>query len=418
MSREAQRQPSGAAISREDQRQPSGAAISREDQRQPSGAAISREDQRQPSGAAISREATGSSVRRALALALAADLLVAPLLTARLGAPGDPDPFVAAAQGPLGLALAAVGIGCALQLARGRGAAWLLGALAALAVLEEGVGRASGVYFEPAFVSGTAAVGYLLGVGFARATGASASRYATLGVAAGLAAVYVAAGLSKLLASGAAWGLDPVVVRAMVAAHHDVEASAPRAAIGDLVIASPLAGVAMAGGALLVELGAASLVVGPRARRFASGGLLVFHAVLYWLTGILFVEGALLLFVVGGWGEPVARRLRGRPVTAIYGAIAVVAALAWGATQARVAGLPGPAMVGLIGAWLAGESLAPVAPPTSPPRPVDRRRAALALGAWLTVATLAWALPTEPRGHPLDARAEDATSRERRSSAR
>ena len=111
------------------------------------------------------------------------------------------------------------------------------------------------------------------------------------------------------------------------------------------------------------------LLLVERARRGWTAALLLFHAVLYYLTGILFIEGALLLFVAGGWGEPLARRMRGRPITSIYGIGVALGGLVWGLTRARVAELPGPAMVGLVGAWLALVlvHLLPVAEPARVP---------------------------------------------------
>lgn len=344
--------------------------------------------------------ASPASVRRVVALALGVDLAAAPLLASRFAPPDMADPFVNLATSLPGVALAAVGVVCAVMFGRGR-LLYALGALVISAVLQEGVGRASGIYFEPAHVTGVVTVGYLLGHAVARFAGGSPARFAGQGAVVGIAAVYVSAGLSKLLASGVAWGADPVVVRAMVAAHHDVGAGPLRAAISDFVVGSPAVGAAMALGALVVEAGSFVLLVGPRARRAWSLGLLVFHAVLFWLTGILFIEGAAVLFVVGGWGEPIARRLRARPAAAIYGVLVFVVALVWGATRPQVGDLPGPAMIGLLGAWLSIEALAsPDAPEDAPP--VDPRRLRLALAAWMALASLAWLLPVEPRGHPLD----------------
>lgn len=353
-----------------------------------------------------------SSVRRALALLVACDLALAPVLARRFAAPIDHDALVELARGGTGILLAAAGVVCAVLFGRARGhALFLIGALGIGAVLQEGVGHALGSYFEPAHVTGMVAVGWLAGEGFAWLTRTDRDACGVHGALAGIAAVYVCAGLAKLIASGFAWGVDPVVVRAMIAAHHHVDAGPLRDAVVSAVLRVPALGVATALGTLVIELGSVLLLVS-RVRRVWSALLLLFHAVLFALTGILFVEGAVLLLVLAGFGEPLARRVRGRRIASLYGIACAVVALAWGATRPRLGDVGAPAILGLLGAWLAIEALSASeeAPTTNAPASIDRRRAQLAAALWLGLASLVWLWPGAPRTHPRE-RAERASDR-------
>ncbi|MGE0791401.1 MAG: hypothetical protein AB7S26_37345 [Sandaracinaceae bacterium] len=352
----------------------------------------------------------GLSLRRAIAWTLALDLFLGPFLARRLSPSDEMDPFVLLSRGPYGVAIAIAGIVAVLLFARPRGnPLFALFALAATGVLHEGAGRGAGIFFEPAHVGGTVTVGWLVGHAFARWVRADPARFELRGASAGIAAVYVSAGLSKLLASGFAWGFDPVVVRAMVAAHDPVGAGAWLAPVSRAVVASPALGVAMAFGALAVELGSFTLVLSDRTRRIASALLLTFHLALYLLTGILFVEGALLLLVIGGWLEPLAVRIRARRAWAGAGIAIVIAAVGWGASRAMVGQLPGPAMLGLIGAQLASEGLGAPLDEDERDAALDVRRVGLALALVLGIATAIWVIHPTPRGHRLD----DAVSRQK-----
>jgi hypothetical protein len=364
---------------------------------------------------------TDGGIRRSIAAVFALELVATPWLAERFAALKDPtdlDAFTRVALWPWGFVLAAVGVALVIRFAL-RPGRWLEAAavLAIAGVLQEGFGHIVGVYFEPFFQTGAVLFGWLAGYGIAAATfGRSGTvreleRVAASGAIAALGAVYVAAGLSKLAASGLAWGTDPTHVRLMILAHREVGASGARDAIIGVVSESGAAGAFFAFCSLIIEVGAFVLIVGSRTRAVWGGLLLAFHAGLYVLTGILFAGGAVLIaaFCLPWHRVPDLPRWSRAAVGAVL--VAVGAALV--ATRSHISELPGPVFV--IGAGLVvAATMLPEAQPdgdTTPAAAVDLRRFAIVGGAVLALLAVLWLVPTTPRAHPLDERSPAADAR-------
>lgn len=356
---------------------------------------------------------TDGRIRRALAAVFALELIATPYLAARFASlkdPSDLDAFARVALWPWGYVLAAAGVTLVARFAL-RPGRWIeaAGALAIAGVLQEGFGHIVGVYFEPFFQTGAILFGWLAGFGIAAATYGRAAttreleRVAAAGAIAALGAVYVAAGLSKLAASGLSWATDPTHVRLMILAHRDVDASGARDAIVGAIADSGAAGAVLAFCSLVIEVGAFALILGPRTRAAWGALLLAFHAGLYALTGILFAGGAVLIAAFClPW-----HRLPALPRSARIGAAAalVAAGAIAAATSAHISDLPGP--VFLIGAGLVAAAW--LLPETTESEPADApgldlRRFAIVGGALLALLAVLWLVPTTPRAHPLDER--------------
>jgi hypothetical protein len=170
-------------------------------------------------------------------------------------------------------------------------------ALACLAYLSESHAALVGGPARSFYASGAALLGWLAGAAGARSLGWEgrlANRLGEACAAAALAATYVAATLGKLLESGPAWA-DPQRLRGIVLAQHGVGGSSLLDAWARLVIESPTAGQALALATLVVQGGAFLYLAGPRLRLLWGSLLLAFHASVFLLTGIPYVEAAALL---------------------------------------------------------------------------------------------------------------------------
>lgn len=212
-------------------------------------------------------------------------------------------------------------------------------ALAALALLVEAHAATIEGPYRIFFSGGATMLGWLVGAGYARATGRDAEqseRHAEFGAAAGLAATYVDAFASKIVAGGIGW-TDADSLRAIVLTQHHVNAtglsSAYAAAIADHAwLARTLV--------TLTLLAQASAVAYPwRARaRAASGALLLaFHANTAVLTPLFFPEAMVLLLALSFPWPAIAERLRGRPASEAPVEVGVPAR-SWARARATVAG--------------------------------------------------------------------------------
>jgi hypothetical protein len=234
-------------------------------------------------------------------------------LSAR-SAPGAPSWLLALAGRPLGVgSVAVVGAVAILIFMRraGRIAAAAV-ALAAGALLNEGIAAAFEGPMRCYFGSGAALLGWIIGTLYARARGPrDRSRrqievFAELGAAACLSATYLAAAISKLSAQGLSWA-DGANLRALVLSQHAVDSRGPIAAYARLVAAAPSFAFALAALTLIAQLGALAYPFGRRARALSGTLLVAFHLNVRLLVPILFVGPVVLLVA---WSYPWPRLWR------------------------------------------------------------------------------------------------------------
>lgn len=186
-------------------------------------------------------------------------------------------------------------------------------ALAALGLLVEAHAASIEGPYRIFFSGGAAMLGWLIAAGYARATGRDAheaERYAEFGAAAGLAATYVDAVASKMLAGGIGW-MDADSLRAIVLTQHHVNAtglsSAYAAAIGNHAW---LAG-ALVTMTLVAQASALAYPWNAKARAVSGSLLLAFHANTAILTPLFFPEAMVLLLALSYPWPAIADRLRG-----------------------------------------------------------------------------------------------------------
>jgi hypothetical protein len=282
-------------------------------------------------------------------------------------------------------------------------------ALAAGALLNEGIAAAFEGPMRCYFGSGAALLGWILGTLYARALGPrdrgsrQIEAFAELGAAACLSATYVAAAISKLAAQGLSWA-DGANLRALVLSQHPVDASGPLAAYARLVAAAPSFAFTLAALTLIAQLGALAYPFGRRARALSGTLLCAFHLNVRLLVPILFVGPVVLLVAWSypwprlwrwhrdGWlpppADPDADRTGpgsgggGRAAAALVAALGVAVLLAWtlpvraytrshhgtsrdgtelggpGHEPLAASVPPSPAVVALLGGLLPGDTIA------------------------------------------------------------
>ncbi|MBK9753563.1 MAG: hypothetical protein IPO88_08660 [Nannocystis sp.] len=279
---------------------------------------------------AAARDAPAASrrhLRLGLALVAAVDLLAVALQVASTGAGPRSHPLAPAwllAPGGHSFLVAAVAIpGLLALLAFAR--AWHplrsgALALATLCLLNESHAALIHGPSRPYFFSGALLLAWLAGTALARALHrgeprslARDERHAEAAALGVLAAIYVSAGLSKLLHSGVSWA-DQQTLRAIVLSHHRVADTSLAGSYAHFIAARPLLSQVLATLTLVVQLGAPLMLVGPRLR--AAWGLLLlgFHVQVTLLTGIGYLQAKLLvpLFTLP-WPALLARLRRGGP---------------------------------------------------------------------------------------------------------
>jgi hypothetical protein len=153
-------------------------------------------------------------------------------------------------------------------------------------------------YFFP---SGALMLGWVLGLLWGRAlglrsstAGAQLDRLGAQGATAMLGAAYVSAGLSKLLIGGLGWSHTHVIQLTLML-YHPVDVDWAVDPMWELVVATPWMAEAMAAGTVVLELAAFLMPFGRRGRLVGGLGLLAFHAGLFLLTRIVFIQSVCLI---------------------------------------------------------------------------------------------------------------------------
>lgn len=170
---------------------------------------------------------------------------------------------------------------------------------------------------RPYFFSGALLFAWLAGTALARLLHrreppslARDERHAEAAAIGVLAAIYVGAGLSKLLHSGVGWA-DARTLRAIILSHHRVDDTSLAGSYAHFLAARPLLSQVFATLTLAIQLGAPLMLIGPRLR--ATWGLLLlgFHLQITLLTGIGYLQAKLLvpLFTLP-WPQLLARLRR------------------------------------------------------------------------------------------------------------
>lgn len=165
----------------------------------------------------------------------------------------------------------------------------------------------------------------------------SQESWAAVGALGAFAATHVNAGLAKLTGLGMD-AVSPWIIQLSLHMDHAVGAASPLAPIWEPVLASPALAGAVAWLFLLAELGAVLLLAGPRVRRPVAVGLVLYHALMSALFGMVFYEALVILAVLAwpsqDWGGPVGRHGRRRLAQwAGVASAALVAVLLWPAAD-------------------------------------------------------------------------------------
>jgi hypothetical protein len=180
-------------------------------------------------------------------------------------------------------------------------------ALLTARVQHEMLSATVGVFQQNYYQAAGALAGWVAGRGFARAwsrlhgrpiSEPDAERIAAYGAIGMLAATWVNAGVSKLRETGLGWATSDSL-RLMLVAHWRPGHAAWREAVMLYVVGHPGLAVAMQVATLVIEVGAALLLVRGRLRVATGAALLGLHAGIYTLSGIYFVEAAALAVLFG-----------------------------------------------------------------------------------------------------------------------
>jgi hypothetical protein len=235
------------------------------------------------------------------------------------------------------VALGALALVALVQLARGKAQlAWGTLALLLLALLAESHAALVGGPGRSTFASGGMLLGWLVGLLWGRALDGTRRRedLAESAARAVLAATYVAAALSKLLAHGVRWA-DDTTLRAIVLSQHRVSDHGLLWRYTTWVVERPGVSQALAAATLAIQLSAVFLLSSSRSLRAASAALLLlFHLNVGLLTGIGYASNMLLLVIVAyPWPRlPSEKRdpeVERRVLIAALGAVVVLLVLAW-----------------------------------------------------------------------------------------
>jgi hypothetical protein len=299
--------------------------------------------------------------------------------------------FFAGRTWAIGL-VAVVAIGSLVAFARRASAVipgWI--ALACVGLLVEAHAACIEGPYRMLFSGGAAMFGWLVGATYARD-----ERHAEIGAAAGLAATYVNAFASKMLAGGLGW-TDADSLRAVVLTQHHVDGSWLSNAY-----ASAIADHAWFAGTLvtLTLIAQASALAYPwhRAARAASGALLLaFHVSTAIMTPLFFPQAMVLLLAFSFPWPTLVARLRRSPAMSL-GAAQVAPTV--GAAKARRAALVGALVAGALIAWTSplrsytlahhrhGSAASPAPPPVPPTMtaPLDGLQPGTHVGDWEVLA--------------------------------
>jgi hypothetical protein len=245
----------------------------------------------------------------------------------------------------LGLLVALALAGFVALVLRRSVVAGALAGLFALAILEESHAALVGGPMRNYFFSGALTLGWVFGTLYARAVAGRGlsrpapgeERLAEMGSVGVLAATYVGAATSKLLASGADW-FDPNHLRAIVVAQHPVGDTSILGRLAALVVDHGFFAMSLEAATLVVQLGAFMLVVSARSRLLWSAAILGFHLCVALLTGLVYLE-AMVLVALFAWPAlsrrepevalvPASDRAARRTFAVALAAVVVVASLA------------------------------------------------------------------------------------------
>jgi hypothetical protein len=262
-------------------------------------------------------------LRIALALAAAFDAcVVAYLVSTRPPSSGShplaPGWLLALGGHPVpALALAALAIGLAFRFASrpdARGAGLAL--LAVSALLNEALGALYEGPMRVFFTSGATLAGWMAGLFYASRLGAREPRraeaLAEIGAAAGLAATYVGALLSKLSQQGVSW-VDASNLQSVIVSQQRLDRPHFLLAYSDFVASSTPVAAAMAAITLLAQ---ASMILhpwSPRTRAWSAILVIAFHVNVALLTPIYFISPVVLLAVFSFPWPRLWARFRGHP---------------------------------------------------------------------------------------------------------
>jgi hypothetical protein len=145
------------------------------------------------------------------------------------------------------------------------------------------------------FASGAVLLGWLGGTIYSRALGTRRDDLAKIGATAALAAVYVSAAASKLVAQGFGWA-DTTTLRAVLLSQRRVDDTSR---LGELVIAQPAISQLLAAATLVIQGGAFLMLFGRRIRAVWAALLIGFHLSVMLTTGIAYSRNMMLLALLG-----------------------------------------------------------------------------------------------------------------------
>ena len=267
-------------------------------------------------------------------------------------------------------ALAAVAV-VMLALLATRRARWVAGpaAVIALAALERACEAAGSAPHRNLFAAGGILAGFVLMdlVASALRDPTPPARHddalAELGGAAVIAAIYTGAALSKLRGAGPDWASGSTLRALVVSQVPDGLEDGLLAPIRSVVVESPRLAALLSICALVIQLGAVAMLVGPRARALCGTLLVSFHLGVFALTGIGY--GSAIALVVA-WAYPWPRwlgRSDARPspgrAPLAFAAVFVVGMAGRALASAHADGPPSTVAVLAFGPVQVGDELAP-----------------------------------------------------------
>jgi len=154
-----------------------------------------------------------------------------------------------------------------------------------------------------------------------------------------LAATYVSAGLSKLLAQGLSW-TDPAHLSGTILSLHQVDDAGWRSACVRLVVGHPALARGLLAATLAIQLGAFAYPLHPTLRAVWGTLLIGFHTQVWLLTGIAYSENLWLLLLFSyPWSRLAAKAPAPAAVDPAVARRVLVAALVIAATCVALAWL-------------------------------------------------------------------------------
>jgi hypothetical protein len=211
--------------------------------------------------------------------------------------------------------LVALGLYAAFEFARRRASLLAgLGMTAILGILSEAIGALARSPQRGYFSLGAALYGWLGGLAYARllrkAPCDADEELAEAGAAAGIAATYVNAAISKGVSSGLAW-IDTSTLRAVVVSHHRVDDRSLLGLYAGFVVDHPSFSRALLAATLVLQAGAFLYTVSRTSRMVWGTALLVFHTNVSFLAHIGYSKARMLLLLFSFPWPRLWQRVRG-----------------------------------------------------------------------------------------------------------